>query len=316
MHFLRKVKTLVGLLKNLREIPTIPSRLSQHERAVTGEQLSEEIQKLVNFIDFRFAENKSLKNLEHIALQSGAAIQRLLGYDDLALCVETVKSIAVDSLDHIHPWGTKQDNSKNLVFNLRLCEWIGLERLRILDIGCSGGGFVKSIHDAGVLAVGIEGSDYSKIRARAEWGMIPHRLFTADATAPFTIYDARKGSPGNPIKFSVITAWEFIEHIEEADLVGVFDNIERHLERNGVVIMSVSPNDDFVHGVNLHRTVKPFDWWLKTVNAFGFKHHQSVVAYFAPDKWVRYEENAPDSFHLVLTRETDSLPPFSMDYSQ
>jgi hypothetical protein len=25
----------------------------------------------------------------------------------------------------------------------------------------------------------------------------------------------------------------------------------------------VTPNDEFINGVNLHRTVKSFEWWIK-----------------------------------------------------
>ncbi len=300
MKLFRKINTAIQLQKNLAEIPGISTKL---KNIVTPE----DIQKLINFIDFKLTEDVKHKAVEATALHAGASVRRILGHDGLRISVMTDKPIAIDSLDHLHPWGTKQDNSKNFRFNNKLFEWLPIEYLQVLDIGCSGGGFVKTIHDAGGLAVGIEGSDYSKLRARAEWRTIPHRLFTADVTVPFEVIAKRNGNC-QKIKFSLITAWEFIEHIEEPKLSGVFKNIENHLDKDGVVIMSVSPNDDIVNGVNLHRTVKPFDWWIEKTASFGFKHHSSAVAYFSPDNWIRYEENAPNSFHLVLTRQSESMP--------
>ena len=140
--------------------------------------------------------------------------------------------------------------------------------------------------------------------------MLRNRLFTADATAPFSIVESKQGKIG----FSLITAWEFIEHIEENKLIDVFKNIDNHLSVNGVVIMSVSPIDDFVDGVNLHRTVKPYEWWVNKCLDLGFRHHPEAVAYFAPDNWIRYEANASQSFHLVLTRVYEKLPDFPVDH--
>lgn len=269
------------------------------------------LQKLVDFINFKFHENASLAKQTLLAQISGGTVRRLLKYDRMTINIESDHLVAADSLDHIHPWGTKRDNSTNLNFNIKLIKWLGLENIRLLDIGCSGGGFVKTMHDAGALAIGLEGSDYSKIRARAEWATIPDRLFTADATKPFKFSSCLESGKSVPVKFSVITAWEFLEHIEETDLPTVFDNIDKNLDCNGVVIMSVSTVDDYIEGVNLHRTVKPYPWWLEKINHLGFKHHEKFVPYFAPDNWIRYEENAAGSFHLVMTRineEPNALP--------
>jgi predicted TPR repeat methyltransferase len=77
--------------------------------------------------------------------------------------------------------------------------------LRILDLGCSGGGFVKDCLDDGCLAVGLEGSNYSKNLRRAEWRTIPENLFTADLTTPFQVFsEFPEGEV--PLTFDVITA--------------------------------------------------------------------------------------------------------------
>ncbi len=236
----------------------------------------------------------------------GRSLFGRLGYDGLKIDVHTEKPVAYDSPDHVMPWGTKQDNSTNLPFNLKLARWIDPADLRVLDLGCSGGGFVRTVLQMGCLAVGIEGSDYSKVRGRAEWSTIPDYLFTADVTEPFRVTGRRLGEEPRPLRFTVITAWEVIEHVHRDKLGRVLENIDAHLEPNGVVVMSVSPRPDVVNGVALHQTVEGPDWWLKLCERNGFVHHGAAVRYFRDD-WIRSEPNAPQSFHLVLTRRAESL---------
>jgi hypothetical protein len=223
------------------------------------------------------------------------------------LSVITRKPVAIDSPDHLEPHGTAHDNSVNLSFNVKLGHWLSMHRLRVLDLGCAGGGFVKSILDDGGFAVGIEGSDYSKIRRRAEWATIPDNLFTADITEPFQIMELERDNRWYPAVFNVITAWEVLEHIPADRLTDVAGNIKRHLTRRGVVIMSISPNQDVVRGVSLHQTVAPRDWWIRKFWDLGFRQHDDMLSYFGRN-WVRSEPNAPRSFHLVMTRTRDRLP--------
>lgn len=219
----------------------------------------------------------------------------------------TKKPVAYNSLDHTQPWGTARDNSTNLMFNRKLRWWIPLSQLNVLDLGCAGGGFVKSILDDSGFAVGIEGSDYSKVRKRAEWGTIPEYLFTADITEPFKLYRTDEKKQEIPLMFNVITAWEVMEHISEAKLDAVARNICSHLYSNGVVIMSISPNEEIIEGVALHQIVENKDWWVAKFEELGLVHHQEVLSYFGVD-YVRGEENAPSSFHLILTRFGESVP--------
>lgn len=223
--------------------------------------------------------------------------------------MQAEKPVAFDSPDHIQPWGTANDNSTNPRFNEKIFWWLPKSHVSLLDIGCSGGGFVKSMLEAGCVAVGVEGSDYSKKTKRAEWATIPGNLFTADATAPFelSLHDEASNKV-ETLKFSVVTAWEFIEHIAEPDLEKVMRNIDKHLAPNGVVIMSVSPNEEYINGVKLHQTVAEKPWWVQKFASLGFTHHDAAVSYFDRD-WIRGEDNnAPGSFHVVLTRTSESLP--------
>jgi len=260
---------------------------------------------LKDYVDAALGKYGTTDQLRALYALVGRSHRNLLG-DHESIEVLTDKPVAFDSPDHLVPWGTMRDNSANLWFNVKLGQWIPLPSLRVLDLGCSGGGFVKSVIDMGCLAVGIEGSDYSKLRRRAEWATIPHHLFTADITAPFSVVAGSQGREPEPMKFSVITAWEVIEHIRRDQLPAVFRNVDAHLEKNGVMIMSVSPNPDFIKHVALHQTVEGQDWWLAECERNGFVHHEAVVEYFGND-WVRGGADADGSFHVALTRRGEPL---------
>lgn len=208
------------------------------------------------------------------------------------IVVKTQKPIAYDSPDHLTPVGSKNDNSRNPAFNRKLYQLIYPTDVRLLDIGCAGGAFVKSILDDGGFAVGIEGSDYSKVRRRAEWATIPDNLFTADATEPFEIeenYTIPSGFSFLPmyrlVKFNVITAWEFWEHIAEDKIAAVADNIKRHLAPNGFFIGTIADTPDIQDGVQtaVHQTVQPLQWWANRFNELGFKLDIGIERHFGRD---------------------------------
>lgn len=202
--------------------------------------------------------------------------------------------LAADSADHLHPFGTAQDNSRNRRFNEKLYAlWPG-KTLRILDIGCAGGGFVADCVADGHEAIGIEGSDYSKSRGRAEWATIPERLFVVDATKKFCVGEC--GQPGIWL-FDVVTSWEVLEHIQESDLQAFFDNVRFNLQCGGLFIASIATFEAEPH----HVTVKPREWWMEVLAREGFKNDPALVEYFGGD-WIRGDGNEPDRrFHVVLS---------------
>ncbi len=215
------------------------------------------------------------------------------------ISVHTVKPIALDSPDHLVPRGTAQDNSVHLPFNRLLYGLIPANQIRLLDLGCAGGGFVKSILDDGGFAVGIEGSDYSQQLRRAEWATIPDHLHTADCTEPFFVaaQDTRYLQ-----RFNIVTAWEFFEHIATNRLPDVMANIKRHLEPDGYVIGSICSAYDINYGVHLHQTVQSREWWVSFFRYFGFKTKPYVESHFGGD-WLRGPKSAQSvagSFLIVL----------------
>jgi Methyltransferase domain len=215
--------------------------------------------------------------------------------------IETPKPIAYDSPDHIEPVGTAADNSTSRRFNAKLFRLIPPNEVRLLDVGCSGGGLVKSILDDGGFAVGIEGSDYSLRHKRAEWATIPDHLFTTDATVPFQLSE-EAGAGKTPLQFNVITAWEFFEHIAEEHIAGIVANILRHLAPRGIVLASIAPYEQVTeNGVRLHQTVQQKPWWIDTFSKLGLQNRPEIEDYFHFD-WVR---GAPDdiSFPVAFTRK-------------
>src|ERR1039458_360296 len=101
----------------------------------------------------------------------------------LRVVLQADRDLAFDSPDHLMPWGTRINDCFNPRFNQKLWRLYPPTKIaRILDVGCSGGAFVKSCVDDGHFAIGLEGSDFSKLHRRSAWGTIPQFLFTCDVT--------------------------------------------------------------------------------------------------------------------------------------
>lgn len=228
--------------------------------------------------------------------------------------VETAHPIAVHSDDTRFPWGAKNDNSICLKFNAKLYQLFPPgKRLAVLDLGCAGGGFVRSLIDDGHLAVGLDGCDYPKVHGLGEWRTIPHHLHNCDLTQPFSVLDARSGAL---LRFDVITAWEVLEHIRDEDLSVFFRNVHNHLACGGLFLCSVSTVEDGNPelGAVYHVTVRPRDWWLDRLAELGFEVVEQQI--ITKDDWLRGSgncrldtrcEDEGTGFHLALRRRQRQL---------
>lgn len=224
--------------------------------------------------------------------------------------VEAERSVAFKSPDYLYPYGTARDNHRNWRFNEKIYEVFKYKHkmLTVLDIGCSGGGFVKDCLDDGCLAIGIEGSDYSKKLKRAEWRTIPDNLFTGDITGEIDIYITDQNDNKERIIFDLITCWDVMEHFKEEDLVKVANNVKKHLSESGVWIMNVSTTDSIHDGVNLHQTVKPREWWIDKFRDLGLEHLHKFEKYFN-EQYIRgIKYHSPNSFPLILTTNKKKSP--------
>lgn len=215
--------------------------------------------------------------------------------------VRTDHPVATDSPDHLHPIGTRMDNSTNQRFNNKLY-FLFRKQLRVLDLGCSGGGFVRNCIDDGHIAVGLEGSDYSKKIKRAEWRTIPDNLFTCDITKPFEIFE-----DGSLMLFDVVTAWDFMEHIAEKDLPQVIANIKKHLKPGGLFIANIAYGDAEHDGWHLHQTMQKKPWWLDLFSRYGLTDLPDFIHYFNT-QYVRVAKDEQGSFSVVLSKDPALAP--------
>lgn len=223
----------------------------------------------------------------------------------MRIFVKTDHPIAADSLDHTQPRGAALDNSRNRRFNWKLYALHpSLDRpMRVLDLGCSGGGFVRDCLYDGRLAVGIEGSDYAANWGRAEWPLLEGKyLFTADIARPFEVVNADRRA-GERVLFDVVTLWEVLEHIKERDLPALFQNIRSHLMPGGLVIASIS-SEPLVH----HQTVQDLSWWTAAFRAQGLQPIDGYVGYFATQFIRGPKHGAVGSFHVVATNDATRAP--------
>lgn len=220
------------------------------------------------------------------------------------------KEIAFDSPDSIEPWGTRRDNSRNPQFNTKLYWLFGAadgfkKQLSFLDLGCSDGGFVKDCIDSWHIAVGLEGSDWSKKHQRACWPVISRSLFTCDITRNFDIYEDEKKS--KRASFNAVTAWEVMEHIKEEDIAAVAKNVSKHLRKDGLWILSVANCEEVINGVRLHQTVGPKKWWVEKFSSLGIVHMEGYLKFFN-SQYLRGRHETETGFHLVLSPSPKDAP--------
>ena len=189
---------------------------------------------------------------------------------DRPFVLKSDRPVAYDSHDHLWPRGAFYDSSKNRNFNLKLYHFLGhCPTLQVMDLGCAGGGFVRSLLEDGFSAVGVEGSDVAKKLRLGEWDRIPLHLLNADITHPFTVV----GKEGHPARFQCITAWEVLEHIPKDKLPILLANIRNHLDPQGIFVGSVDmcPDGSPLTGAVYHLTLESKAWWVKFFNDAGFE---------------------------------------------
>jgi SAM-dependent methyltransferase len=199
----------------------------------------------------------------------GLDIKRLLSHDinknDYQL--KTDFPFAFRSSDFKSPKGAVMDFTRRPSYVMD-CMNLFESPISYLDIGCSNGGLVYDFLLAGNDAIGIEGSDYGKKNGSEHWGVIPSRLFTADATKVFSINNGADAA-----QFDVIGAWEVLEHIEVSDFEIFFSNIRRHLKLSGVFMASVAQFPDFdpITGDVWHVTLEAKSWWVDQFERHGLR---------------------------------------------
>lgn len=211
--------------------------------------------------------------------------------------------IAYESDDHKFPWGTRTSNAKSEYFKFKLLrlfdesvDW------SLLDLGCSAGGFVESLHEDGVAAFGIEGSDYNRINHRGSWAKLDNiRLFTGDITKTYHFELS-----GSKLTFDVITAWDVLEHIPAELLPTLCDVMKNNLREDGIVILSIATIPDVVNGIDLHKTVMPKDKWVSFFEENGLTRCEEIEKYLAGHSARGKRTDERTGFNIVLQTQKNT----------
>ncbi|MBL8827509.1 MAG: methyltransferase [Planctomycetaceae bacterium] len=219
--------------------------------------------------------------------------------------LNTQYPVAADSVDHTDPRGTKDDNTRWPRF-VAACERHFGRKLKYIDMGCAGGGLVFDFLVRGHLAIGLEGSDYSRRNLRAEWRTIPNNLYTCDISRPFTLTDS---ASQKPFQADVISMWEVLEHISAERLPTLIATIREHLTDDGIFVGSVATYDDEVNGVHYHVTIEPREWWEELFRENGLAMIDEPIF----DKWDYCRgigRDAADSSYYADTYDTSGVAQF------
>lgn len=219
------------------------------------------------------------------------------------ITIKTDNPIAYDSPDHIYPTGTKNDNNTNLGFIEEVEELFKLnfnkDKIKFMDLGCSGGQLAVDFHERGHISVGLEGSDYSVKHERANWPKYHNKvLFTCDIIKPYELFE-----DGKKLEFDCISIWEVIEHIQPKDLEALFVNINNNLAYGGICVGSIAQFAYFTEeGINLHQSAFSEVTWYQMFKVLLEKTDLVVYQYPFQNK-VREDKG---SFYILLRKEPKS----------
>ncbi len=173
------------------------------------------------------------------------------------------KDCAAESNDCKYPEATLDGMTRHPSFTKRIIELFG-EEASLLDIGCGAGGIVFDAIMQGIVAFGIDGSDFNKKIGHGYWSILKNNLLTCDATKKY--YFEKEGKP---YKFKVISCWECLEHIPETLIPNFLNNVFQNLDKDGYFLGSISKLPYEKDGIIYHITLKDVTWWKSKFNEQG-----------------------------------------------
>lgn len=219
--------------------------------------------------------------------------------------LETAYPIALMSNDHIAPESTSEGIVRPTPFVKHCIEVLGQD-IRCLDLGVGAAGLVFEYIMNGIVAIGVDGSNFCRQNKIGYWPLLPDNLYTCDITHPFKF---KQADEDGPVNFDVITMWEVLEHICESDLASLFHNVHAHLELSGYFIGSISLVEYVdAKGVPYHVTLKPKSWWQEKFRENGLimlDDHPFNERLFCRGNGPRFQDihnyfaNPNEGFHFV-----------------
>lgn len=222
----------------------------------------------------------------------------------------TDHSIASGSNDHLSPDSTMEGVSRPTFFVQNCIDVLGPE-MACLDLGTGAAGIVFEFTMRGILALGVDGSDFCRRNRIGYWPLLTSSLFTCDITQPFTF---RSKTTQSVAHFDLITMWEVLEHIGETGLPALFGNIAAHLTENGYFIGSISfvPYND-EQGHPYHVTLRPQEWWREKFRESGLvmlENHPFNEKWFPRGNGPRFQDfhnyaRHPEDGYLFVARKAN-----------
>lgn len=272
---------------------------TSHKRLETLETLIDVVEKRTQTLEFLLNQCTHILNFQ--TEQHQKLYTELFSYDDnpfknstfnftKAIQLKTNFPIAINSNDHLMPDSTMEGLSRPTLFVNHCIGILGFN-IKVLDIGTGAAGLVYEWAINGVLAAGIDGSDFCRKNKIGYWPLLPNNLLTCDITQPFEFTDKNTSLPVN---FNLITCWEVLEHIHESDLATLLHNVRSHLSDTGYFIGSISllTYNDKV-GNPYHITLKPRVWWSSVFKNNGLEmldKHPFTEAYFCRGNGPRFQD--------------------------
>ena len=180
--------------------------------------------------------------------------------------ITTTKHIAIDSADHIHPWGCVNDNNSNSNYLNSVKTYFNNRPINVLDLGCAGGQIIVDHHNLDDFSVGLEGSsNVLQGAGKHNWEQYYNKnLFLCDITESFTcLHDS-----GKTINFDYIQMWEVLEHIPEHQLPILLKNIDNHLTKDGLFCGCIAT---YVCPSGTHVSIFNKDKWKQIFKDNGFE---------------------------------------------
>lgn len=175
----------------------------------------------------------------------------------------------------------RAENSPGFLNCIRHLDQLKFLQGRALDVGC-GVGFVCQLlsrRPCRFDVYGVDVADEAVVQTRKRLAHLPD----PQGTRVQRIDGCRLPFPDD--HFHLVTCFDVLEHLDEADIDILIGEIQRVMRRGGLWFGSVScrlSGSLDLHGANLHRTVRNPEWWLNRLepDEAKFERHDGQLTFW------------------------------------